>query len=87
LNGFQGLFVASNSRLAEGPKGWQAFFSLFLKVFLNPKQSVFGTEDHPLRGAPRRAQPERRAMRYRPGTTRMSQETNAELRMSNIQEI
>lgn len=26
LNGFQGLFVASNSRLMEGVMGWQAFF-------------------------------------------------------------
>jgi hypothetical protein len=28
-----GLFVARLSRLAEEAKGWQAFFSVFLKVF------------------------------------------------------
>jgi len=33
LNGQAGLFVSADSRLIEGGKGWQAFFSLFLKVF------------------------------------------------------
>jgi len=35
LNGQRGLFVARLSGLAEELIGWQAFFSVFLKVFLD----------------------------------------------------
>jgi hypothetical protein len=41
LNGQAGLFVSADSRLIEGAKGWQAFFSLFLKVFCTAKRGGF----------------------------------------------
>jgi hypothetical protein len=41
LNGQGGLFVAADSRLIEGAKGWQAFFSLFFHFFKRLMKAVF----------------------------------------------
>jgi hypothetical protein len=41
LNGQAGLFVAADSRLIEGAKGWQAFFSLFFHFFKRLMKAVF----------------------------------------------
>jgi hypothetical protein len=41
LNGQAGLFVAADSRLNEGAKGWQAFFSLFFHFFKRLMKAVF----------------------------------------------
>jgi len=41
LNGLYGLFVASNHRLMECVRGWQAFFFVFETFFEQPKAADY----------------------------------------------